>query len=169
MSRRARRTILIMGEGECDKAFLQHLNGAYGRDNCSLRVTPASAHGKGPPNVINKAVTARHGIGYDCRVALIDRDLAHMMTPGLEKLVRDSDLIIIWSYPCLEGLLLEILEERVPTSSNDCKRAMNSICPGKGTERAYYAKPFPREVLERRRNDVSTLNELINLITRGHL
>lgn len=169
MSRHTRRTILIMGEGECDKAFLQHLNGVYGRDNCNLRVTPASAHGKGPPNVINKAVNARHGIGYNCRAALIDHDLAHKMTPALEELVRTSGLIIIWSYPCLEGLLLEILEECVPTSSNDCKRAMNSICPSKGTERAYYAKPFPREVLEHRRNDVSTLDELINLITRGHL
>lgn len=68
--RKAQKTLLIMGEGLCDESFLKHVKSIYVQRRCGLAVTVRNARGKGPCNVIETAVRANAGSGFDVRAFL---------------------------------------------------------------------------------------------------
>ena len=56
-----RKTLLIVGEGDSEEAFLKHLRDLYCSGGAGLTVTVRNAHGKGPENVIDHAAKqAKH-------------------------------------------------------------------------------------------------------------
>lgn len=48
-----RKTLLVVGEGDSEKAFLRHLRGLYCSGGAGVAATVSNAHGGGPDNVIN--------------------------------------------------------------------------------------------------------------------
>ena len=162
--RQAKTTVLAVGEGDSDEAFLRYLKGLYAPRHSGVAVTVRNARGKGPQHVIDYAIGqagARSG-GYDLAIALIDADLD--CPPAYLKKAKRHRLQLVWSAPCLEGLLLAILDQQVPPRSSDCKQRFDHQYGIDRFDPGAYAVLFPRERLEERRRDLPSLNALCALL-----
>jgi hypothetical protein len=156
---RVRKTLLIVGEGDSEEAFLKHLRDLYCSGGAGVAVTVRNAHGKGPENVIDHAARQARIYSYDARIALLDTDIP--WTDKLKKNARKSKIDMIGSMPCFEGLLLSILGKRTPEQCADCKKAIQQLMDIDLTERHSYAKNFPKRVLDAARVKVIELDILL--------
>ena len=156
------KTVLIVGEGFCDTAFLKHLKSIYDSRHSGVRITIKNAQGKGASNVIDTALKIRQRITYDVIGILYDIDVPP--TPGIARKARVAKLLLIEAEPCLEGLLLKILKKYVPNSCKECKSKIRGHLIGKDqTDPAAYAG-FTKETLEKSRSSIPELDRLILLI-----
>lgn len=71
--RHTKETLLFVGEGYCERAFLIHVNGLYSKGLVKTKIV--TAKGKGPEHVINHAISCKRMDGYDRVAVLIDLDL----------------------------------------------------------------------------------------------
>lgn len=156
---RVRKTLLIVGEGDSEEAFLKHLRDLYCSGGAGVAVTVRNAHGKGPENVIDHAARQARIYSYDARIALLDTDIP--WTDKLKKSARKSKIDMVGSMPCFEGLLLSILGKRPPEQCADCKKAIQQLMDIDLTERQSYAKNFPKVVLNAARLKVVELDILL--------
>lgn len=153
-------TLIFVGEGEAEKAFLLHLKSIYGTGN--PRVTPKSAGGKGPNNVIGDAISTLAHSGCSKVAAMLDTDLDWPV--GLVKKAKQKKIPLIGSEPCLEGLLLDILQVKKPKTSKECKKVLHPMLDGRETCKDSYSKLFSKDVLDEARKNVVSLNQLIEAI-----
>ncbi|MBS0485136.1 MAG: RloB domain-containing protein [Proteobacteria bacterium] len=158
--RQVRRTLLIVGEGDSEEAFLKHLRNLYCSSGAGVTVTVRNAHGKGPDNVITHTVRQTRIASYDRRVALLDTDIP--WTEELEKKAQNAKIYMVGSKPCFEGLLLSILGMSVPSQSGECKKVIAQTLGFDLTERQSYINQFSKTILDSARVKIPELNQLIN-------
>ena len=158
--RRTRRTILLVVEGYTDKEFVQHIKGLYHRRECGFRVVLKNAKGKGSNNVIDTAYGENRQGGYDNVAVLYDHDVP--LTAKSKR--RCSGFHSFVANPCLEGLLLDILEQIVAGTCEENKRRYAQFASRKN-----YAELFPQELLERRRSSIQLLDDLLRLLEKGEI
>lgn len=156
---RVRKTLLVVGEGDSEEAFLKHLRELYCSGGAGVTVTVRNAHGKGPENVIDHTVKQTRIASHDKRVALLDTDIP--WTDKLKKDARSAKIEMLGSKPCLEGLLLSILGKRPPAQSADCKKALEQLLGINLTERQSYASHFSKAVLDSARQTITELDQLL--------
>ena len=120
-----RKTLLAVGEGKADAAFLRYLRGLYCSGRQGVSVTVRNASGKGPTNVIGTAIGALRIASFDHKLCLLDTDI-FWSSKNISDAKRHK-IQLIGAPPCLEGLLLQILGKSVPTGSDECKRQLKSI------------------------------------------
>jgi len=162
--RHTRHTTLIVVEGDTELALVNYLKGLCGR-NCGTRVTIENAHGGSGDTVLKLAI--KRCKPFDVSACLYDMDRAPTIKKHIRK-AKQLDIQEIKSTPCIEALLLEILEEKVPAATEDCKRAMQRIVGDDSlTEVATFEKYFPQDLIERRSSEVSQLGALMGLINRN--
>lgn len=159
--RRVRKTLLVVGEGDSEVAFLKHLRQLYCSGGAGVSVTVQNAHGLGPENVINTAITLNRMGGYDRVAALLDTDLP--WPAATLRAAQKARVQLFGSTPCLEGLLLCILGQPVPELSEACKRSLYQRLGHKLTERDNFQAAFGRTILNGARARVRTLKELLDL------
>ena len=70
-----RKTLLAIGEGKADAAFLKYLRSIYCSGGDGVNVSVRDACGKGPSNVIGTAIGALRISSYDKKLCLLDTDL----------------------------------------------------------------------------------------------
>jgi len=162
---RVRKTLLIVGEGDCEGAFLKHLRELYCSGGAGVAVTVRNAHGKGPEHVISHTARQARIYSYDACAALLDTDIA--WSEKLQKDARKAKISMIGSVPCFEGLLLSILGKRPADQSKQCKKAIQQLIDVDLTQRQAYAKHFPRMVLDAARLKVVELDRLLKVL-EGH-
>lgn len=153
-------TLVFVGEGEAEKAFLLYLKSLYSVGN--PRVTPKSAGGKGPNNVIGDAIGTLASSGCTKVAALLDTDLPWPVE--LKKQAAVKKIPLIGSEPCLEGLLLDILKINKPAQSAKCKERMHPMLSGRETCKESYSKRFTKDVLDNARQHVPALDQIINIM-----
>ncbi|MCA3176507.1 MAG: RloB domain-containing protein [Burkholderiales bacterium] len=154
-----RKTLLIVGEGDSEEAFLKHLRDFYCSGGAGVAATVRNAHGKGPENVIDHAASQARIASFDKRVALLDTDIP--WTDKLKKEARKAKVDMIGSIPCFEGLLLAILEKQPAAQCADCKKAISLLLGVDLTERQSYAEHFPKAVLDAARLKIVELDQLL--------
>lgn len=103
-SRQVRKTLLVVGEGDSEVAFLKHLRQLYCSGGAGVTVTVHNAHGLGPDNVIQTAIALNRMGGYDRVVALLDTDLPWPTVT--QKAAKRARIELVGSTPCLEGLFV---------------------------------------------------------------
>jgi hypothetical protein len=157
-----RKTLLIVGEGDSEEAFLKHLRELYCSGGAGVAVAVKNTHGKGPEHVIHHAARQSRIYSYDKCVALLDTDIP--WTDKLKKDARKAKIEMVGSNPCLEGLLLSILGERPIVQSAECKKAIQQLLNIDLTERKSYARDFPKAVLELARAKIYELDRLLEYI-----
>lgn len=156
-----RKTLLAVGEGKADTAFLSHLRGLYCSDGNGVKVTIRNANGKGPGNVISTAIGALRIQSYDKKLCLLDTDIAWKNQNKND--AKRKKIELIGSTPCLEGLLLQILGISVPVKSDDCKRQLRAITGKYMFEAEDYAADFPYAHLQSVRTSITDLDKLLRL------
>lgn len=146
-------TLLIVGEGSDDKAFVDHLKGLFVQRGSGRKVTVKAGDGGSPGNIITHASRAYRAEDFNYRYFLLDADI-----PPTAADVKNAKTagyqIILWQPQCLEGALLEVLGERVQQheTSQDLKARLQPQLAGPHTQAASYAPLFTKTVLEMTQN-----------------
>ncbi len=160
-----KKTILIVGEGPTEKAFLQHIQALYIMRDCALVVKVESGSGGSPRSVIEKTVRLRGSRAYDQCFILLDKDKPIEIDKTLEKRIKQKPCIkILEATPCIEGLFLAILKfpnfSQSTAQSTICKKEFEQVYirANKKTDKRSYATVFPRTMIEGCRNGVLELN-----------
>lgn len=152
-------TLLIVGEGIHEKAFLQHMKSIYdGQNNQTVKIDAAS--GGSPIEIIDETIRKYNHADYDKKVILLDADIP-IRQQDRDKARKNNNIELIISSPvCLEGMLLEVLGHRVAelSSAADCKKRLHPILSGEPTKPSSYAQSFPKATL-----DTTTLDQIVRL------
>ena len=156
-----RKTLLAVGEGKADAAFLKYLRGIYCSGGGGVNVSVRDASGKGPSNVIGTAIGAFRISSYDKKLCLLDTDL--VWTKQNRSDAKRKKIELVGSTPCLEGLLLQILGKAVPASNLDCKRQLKIITGKDMFEPDDYSANFDYVVLQTQRAHIAELDKLLRL------
>lgn len=150
-------TLIIVGEGACEKAFLSHLKQLFS-NNTNQKVKVDSADGGSPYDIVNTTVKKTKHIAYDKKYILMDSDIA--IDEKTKKLAKENNIHIIESIPlCLEGMLLYVLGQKIPPTSNQCKNILHPQLLGSPTDKDSYSSLFSKSLLEN--SNVASMKELV--------
>ncbi|MGI2178165.1 hypothetical protein [Shewanella frigidimarina] len=153
-------TLLIVGEGIHDKAFLNYLKQVYDSRGNNQKVTVHSADGGSPQDILKTTMKKYKHTDFNNTVILIDSDVT--ITQQTRDLARRSHIEIIESTPvCLEGMLLCVLglDVKVGESSDQCKSRLHPQLDGHPANKNSYAKLFPEPLLSG-----TTIQQIVKLI-----
>lgn len=154
-------TLLAVGEGDVEEAFLQHLRGLYcstGPESPGVRVTVRNAHGGSPDSIVTYAIGQCRDADYDRRLILLDTDIP--WNKATRDKARVKRMALLGSAPCIEGLLLRILNLPVPTDSATCKIRLRQKTGSDMTDRSDFAL-FDKPTLDAARGSIPVLDEIL--------
>ncbi len=138
--------LIVVGEGPHDEAFINHMKELYDSRESGQKVKVESADGGSPRDIINYVVKKKH-IAYDTKIILMDSDIS--LTDQNRKTAQKNGIIIVQSTPlCLEGMLLDVLGQKIPDSSQACKNKLHPKLSGPPTAKSSYGILFPKAVLD---------------------
>lgn len=158
--REARKTVLLIGEGDTEVFFLKHIMKPYNSRGCGVACTVRCAHGKGPEHILALPSRCEKTADYDHKAVLLDSDIP--LPEKNEAEARSQGVELLLSTPCLEGLLLGILRLPLPNNSRQCKRAIKQLSIDL-LRRDSYQRYFPKSLLDDRRGEVLTLQRVIEI------
>lgn len=101
-----KRTALLVGEGDREYAFGQHLRHTYAPHAAEVNITTVNAQGRGASNAIETAIAVARATPYDAVVSMVDA--GGDLTNGVRARARACKIFVVESTPCLEAWLLEI-------------------------------------------------------------
>lgn len=163
--RAQKNTVFGFGEGESERVFLKHLRSLYAGNKTSVRVDDAG--GKDHSYILKKADRVRGGIGYNHSFVLIDTD--QEWTPSLRSKAKKKAIELIGSGPCLEGLLLSILEPTInygSWSSSNCKRHFQDtyLRSDRTITDTDCKRLFPKTTLDQAKVSIRALRRIIEIM-----
>ena len=142
-----RATLIVVGEGPIEKAFIRHMKNLYDGQNTGQVVKVDSADGGSPADIIKTTVRKYSHAEYDRRYVLMDSDV-NIRQQDYDA-ARKAKIDLIVSRPvCLEGMLLDVLGLPVPDTNASCKAALHPQLSGPPTQADSYAEKFPKPVLD---------------------
>jgi hypothetical protein len=161
---KAQRTLLIVGEGYDEVAFLNHLKQLYVPRGCGLSVTIKNARGKGALHVIDWTAGQAAIAKYDVVAALLDTDTD--WDDKTEKLARTRKIQVLKSEPCFEAMMLRLIGKTPTGEAHALKKQFAPFVNSDATLRDHYAQHFGTECLHAGRGKEITIDALLKLL--GH-
>jgi hypothetical protein len=160
----ANKLLLIFGEGMNEEIFLKHLRKIYCCDT-GVAVTIKKGRGGDAKNIILDA--SKVPGGFSRRVVILDNDKPKKEIQNARKIAKAKEIELIENTPCLEYLLLLILESKnISTESKKCKKIFEHgyIAKKRRREVCEYEKYFTKEVLDRKRETIMILDSIIKIM-----
>lgn len=158
------KTILLFGEGLDDKMFLKHLQKLYCSRNAGVSITVKKGKGGDPTSIVIDV--SKESGDFSRRAVFIDNDKSQAeMEKGREE-AKKRNIELIENTPCLEGFLLLTLGDKKTFSNSHSYKSefeKNYISEDRRDDSKEYEKVFPKELLERRRLEISALDALIKI------
>lgn len=140
-------TLLVVGEGPCDRAFVNHMKALYDSRENGQKVTVQSADGGSPQSMINNTVKKYAHVDYTRRVMLLDSDVEIKRNDRSK--AEQAGIEIVMSTPlCLEGMLLDVLKRKVGHTSQECKDMLHPLLSGEATRWESYSPLFDKPILD---------------------
>lgn len=154
------KTLLLVGEGETDVAFLTHVKSLCAPRGCGLQVKVICAHGKGARHVVD--VAKRHGdhAAYDTVAALLDTDTD--WTEGVRARARSFGIRLLLSDPRIEAMLLRALGHKTGNGGADQKRRFACVVKDPLVPISYEPL-FDKDTLQRVRQRERAIDDLLQL------
>ncbi|MDR5874312.1 hypothetical protein [Vreelandella gomseomensis] len=142
-------TLLIVGEGADDQAFIKHMHQQLRSPQSCIKPRIEKQSGGSPGNIIDNAARKYDSQDFDRRFIVLDADVP-LTQQQRDKARKQGFRLILWSPTCLEGALLETLDERVNDheTAQQLKDRLHPRLAAHHTEPAAYAGLFPRPVLQ---------------------
>jgi hypothetical protein len=164
--RKAKHTILFYVEGSSEEVFLKHLRRVYAR-NSGVAVTIRNGQGGSADGITRRA--GCYPGGFDKRVAVLDNDKPKNEMAKARELAKAGGVDVIENSPCLEALLLRVLNGGKILEDGDSKYYKKEfekkhICESKRCDIDEYAKIFPKNILDGSRKKVKELGEIVGLM-----
>lgn len=165
-ARKVARTVLIVGEGDAEVCFLQHLKSLYVHRGSGVVVTIKNARGKGALHVVDFAIRQSRNAEYDVRVALLDADTD--WNDKTRKLAKAGKVLVLPCQPCLEADLLRCHDVPVYglTSAQLKVQFLKKFEQSASVENVY-KKQFSHELLVGAKGNVENITALMALLTTG--
>ena len=166
--RQAKYTIFIYCEGKTDCLFVKYLHRLY---HCrgQSKITFKEGTGGGFSTFISDVVKNAQIRDYDEKYILLDVDnKSEQEQKRAEKSSQEKNIQLIWQKPCLEGVFLQILGQRVYGTSKECKSFFYKeykVKDSKLTE-ALLCQFFSKTLLNLKRKEIKSLNLLIKLMEK---
>lgn len=161
---KAQRTLLIVGEGYHEEAFLNHVKQLYAPRGCGLSVTVKNAHGKGAKHVIDWTIRQIANTAYDAVAAMLDTDTD--WTPAVGKQAKAKKIQVLASEPCFDAVMLRLLGKNPVGDAKALKKHLAPYVNDDPTLRQNYAAHFGPKCLETGRTHEPTIDLLLKLL--GH-
>lgn len=159
-----KKTVLFVGEGLCEWAFLKHLVSLFQTRTGSFAAHVENAHGGSPEIVLHSTRKLLNQRAYDVCVVLMDTD--RPWPSSLPRNIGKTRMVYAKATPCLEGLLLQIIghngySKHTPTDA--CKRLVYDtyVVQKHRTEPIAYARSFTKELLMERRKSCPALDAIL--------
>ena len=161
-------TILIVGEGPTERAFLQYLKELYILRENNFAVKIESGTGGSPSSIVQKAIRLRGSRGYDKCYVLIDADKPLETDFKLaDRMKKRPRIEVLKVTPCIEGLFLAILKHssfsQRSASSDYCKKEFEStyMASDRKTDKRSYVDKFLKTLINERRASVPELDLIL--------
>lgn len=158
---KAQRTLLIVGEGRHEEAFLNHLKQLYVSRGCGLSVTIKNARGKGALHVVKWTVGQAANADYDVVAALLDTDTDWNATT--EKLAKTKKIQVLKSEPCFEAMMLRLIGRTAVGDAHALKKQFSPFVNNDATVRENYSSHFGVACLQASREKELTVDKLLKL------
>lgn len=158
---KAQRTLLIVGEGYHEEAFLSHVKQIYAPRGCGLAVTIKNARGKGAMHVIEWTIKQIANAQFDVVAAMLDTDTD--WSPAVEKQARRKKIQILASDPCFDAVMLRLLGVNAEVEAKALKKKLAPYLGNDPTQRKNYERHFGKECLEAGRAKEPTIDALLKL------
>ena len=167
-TRNTKTTILIVGEGPTEKAFLQYLKELYIARDYEFAVKIECGSGGAPCSVVQKAIRLRGSRAYDKCYVLFDSDRPLETDYKLsDRMNKRPRVEVLKATPCIEGLFLAILQHsgfsQASATSAICKRDFHAdyISEYKKMDKRSYATKFSKTIIDDRRGQVPELDLIL--------
>ena len=165
--RQVARTVLLVGEGDAEVLFMQHLKGLYVQRGSGVVVTIKNARGKGAAHVVDFAFRQSRNAAYDIKAVLLDTDTD--WNDKTRAAARKAKVHVMPCEPCLEAVLLRAHYAPVDGRMTAHLKQDFSARFGVAASDPSVLRHFSREVLEAARGRIVVLNELVHLLTQAQL
>lgn len=159
---KAQRTLLIVGEGYHEEAFLNHVKILYVQRGCGLSVCIKNARGKGAKHVIDWTLRQIANTAYDTVAAMLDTDTD--WSQPLAKRARAKKIQVLASNPCFDAVMLRLLGIHPAGDAKALKKQLATYLDDNPTQRQNYAKHFGKARLEAGRKHEPTIDALLKLL-----
>jgi hypothetical protein len=156
-----KRTLLIVGEGADEQAFLNYLKGQLVGRGGGFTVKILNAKGKGAKRVIEWTIRQAAVAGYDKVAALFDTDTD--WSSAVEKLARKHKVLLLKSEPCFEAMMLRLLDITPDLDSKNLKSQFAPYVNYDATCSENYAAHFNPEKLADKRHLERVIDSLLDL------
>jgi len=168
--RQASTLILFFGEGFGEEIFLKHLRKIYSL-NSGVAVTVRKGKGGCPENIVIDAI--RVPGEFNKKIVLLDNDKPEAEMLKARQTAKVNKIKLIENSPCLEFLLLEILEGKPKEKASErCKKEFESKYAEKQkrSDPNKYEELFPKKLLDDKRSKIPELEKLISIMEgKNHL
>jgi hypothetical protein len=159
---KAQRTLLIVGEGRHEEAFLNHVKQLYVPRGCGLAVTIKNARGKGAKHVVEWTAKQIANVAYDKAAAMLDTDTD--WSPAVARLARTRRIQILASEPCFDAVMLRLLGQPSGGDAKALKKCLAPFLQDDPTQPRNYAEHFGMDCLEAGRDNEATIDALLKLL-----
>ena len=159
------RTVLLVGEGYAEVAFIEHLKALYVSRGCGIALTVKNARGKVALHVVEVAIRQSKNADFDVKAALLDTDTG--WDDKTRSTARKAEVQIVPCIPCLEGMLLALhgnVQEGLPTAYY--KRSFENKFGKPADVASLYGVHFSKDFLDNARIKSPELESLLALLTR---
>lgn len=157
--RRVRKTLLAVGEGHTEIAFLKYLRSIYctgsSKNAEGPKVNVKNARGKGPKHVLDTALAHQKQAQYDQTIILLDTDIP--WDTDFEQTAKRNGITIIGSTPCIEAVFLCLIDQAIPSTTEQCKREIKKYLKHDLTKLEHYKSWCTKEKLEKTNNNTLRL------------
>lgn len=161
---KSRKTLLIVGEGYHDVAFLNHIKQFPGVCGQGLQISIKNARGKGALGVINCAIKLSANIAYDFVAVLLDTDTDWNLATA--KKAKQNRIEVLAADPCFEAMLLRVLG-KTPGTAKELKKQLAPFVRNDPMQASNFAEYFNLDALQVSRSREPTIDQLLTLFGIG--
>ncbi|MEA1925950.1 MAG: RloB domain-containing protein [Patescibacteria group bacterium] len=163
--RRARKTLLMFGEGFNEEIFLKHLRKLYSYNSGTATKVKSGKGGDAQSIIIDADKT--YG-AFDRKIVVLDNDKPKNEMVKARQEAKRRKIELIENTPCLEFLLMSIIIGKKLNEKNSSwyKSEFESkyLDRKKRREPNEYDKLFPKKLLDSKRPAILELNKLISIM-----
>jgi hypothetical protein len=163
--RQVARTVLLVGEGDAEVQFMQHLKGLVVQRGSGVVVTIKNARGKGAAHVVDFAFRQSRNAAYDVKAALLDADTD--WNDKTRSAARKAKVHVMPCQPCLEAVMLTIHRAQVEGRTTAQLKQDFAARFGAPASDASVLRFFSLVMLNETRSRIPILNELFNLLVKA--
>lgn len=160
--RAVRETVLIVGGGYAEEAFLKHLKSLYTSKAAGRSLTVGNARGGRAVDVVAEAGRIGRRLPHKILVALFDAALDSK--GSATKVAQKNKIVAVSCDPCLEAVLLRLHGDLTERDTAGHKGAFAHRFGSPAHDPAVYALHFPQELLNSTRASCQQLDELLRLL-----